>query len=95
MRWALTGTVWDAVIAETVEHVCTTHGADVPASTEARGPPALVVLTRTDRARSTLANVPAAFIWHNASIEPRNPDGARRRASWRSTPPSMNFGPAS
>ena len=26
----LTGTVWDAVIAATVEHACTTHGDDVP-----------------------------------------------------------------
>ena len=29
----LTGTVWDAVIAATVEHACTTHGAEVPAWT--------------------------------------------------------------
>ena len=30
-----TGTVWDAVVAATVEHACTTHGADVPAWTQA------------------------------------------------------------
>ena len=33
----LTGTVWDAVIAATVEHVCTTHGDDVPPWTQTPG----------------------------------------------------------
>ena len=31
----LTGTVWDAVIAATVEHACTTHDAEVPGWTQA------------------------------------------------------------
>ena len=31
----LTGTVWGAVIAATVEHACTTHGAEIPAWTQA------------------------------------------------------------
>ena len=73
----LTGTVWDAVIAATVEHACTTHGADVPAWTQA--PERFLkrpwVYRRGPIERGTaLANAPAAFIRHNTFIEPRNLD---------------------
>ena len=73
----LTGTVWDAVIAATVEHACTTHGAEVPAWTQA--PERFLkrpwVYRRGPIERGTaLANAPAAFIRHNAFIEPRNLD---------------------
>ena len=73
----LTGTVWDAVIAATVEHVCTTHGSDVPAWTQA--PERFLklpwVYRRGPIERGTaLANAPAAFIRHNTFIEPRNLD---------------------
>ena len=73
----LTGTVWDAVIAATVEHACTTHGAAVPAWTQA--PERFLkrpwVYRRGPIERGTaLANAPAAFIRHNTFIEPRNLD---------------------
>ena len=73
----LTGTVWDAVIAATVEHACTTHGDDVPAWTQA--PERFLkrpwVYRRGSIERGTaLANVPAAFIRHNTFVEPRNLD---------------------
>ena len=73
----LTGTVWDAVIAATVEHACTTHDAEVPAWTQA--PERFLkrpwVYRRGPIERGTaLANAPAAFIRHNTFIEPRNLD---------------------
>ena len=73
----LTGTVWDAVIAAAVEHACTTHGAEVPAWTQA--PERFLkrpwVFRRGPIERGTaLANAPAAFIRHNTFIEPRNLD---------------------
>ena len=73
----LTGTLWDAVIAATVEHACTTHGAEVPAWTQA--PERFLkrpwVFRRGTIQRGTaLANAPAAFIRHNTFIEPRNLD---------------------
>ena len=73
----LTGTVWDAVIAATVEHACTTHGAEVPAWTQA--PERFLkrpwVYRRGLIERGTaLADAPAAFIRHNTFIEPRNLD---------------------
>ena len=73
----LTGTVWDAVIAATVEHVCTMHGDEVPAWTQA--PERFLkrpwVYRRGPIERGTaLANAPAAFIRHNTFIEPRNLD---------------------
>ena len=73
----LTGTVWDAVLAATVEHACMTHGAEVPAWTQA--PERFLkrpwVFRRGPIQRGTaLANAPAAFIRHNTFIEPRNLD---------------------
>ena len=73
----LTGTVWDAVIAATVEHACTTHGDTVPPWTQA--PERFLkrpwVYRRGPIERGTaLANVPAAFIRHNTFVEPRNLD---------------------
>ena len=73
----LTGTVWDAVIAATVEHACTTHGAEVPAWTQAPGRflkrPWVNSLGPIDQG-TALSNAPAAFIRHNTFIEPRNLD---------------------
>ena len=66
--------MWDAVVAATVEHACTTHGAEVPAWTQA--PERFLkrpwVYRRGPIERGTaLANAPAAFIRHNTFIEPR------------------------
>jgi len=73
----LTGTVWDAVIAATIEHVCTTHGDDVPPWTQTPGRflKRPWVYRRGPIERGTaLANAPAAFIRHNTFVEPRNLD---------------------
>ena len=88
VRWPrpeppLTGTVWDAVIAATVEHACTTHGAEVPASDpgpRALPETALGVPTRTDRTRHRAGQRvgglhPAQHVHRTAK-----PRRARRRA---------------
>ncbi|MDE2905134.1 MAG: hypothetical protein OXQ28_03520 [Acidobacteriota bacterium] len=80
----LTGTVWDAVIAATVKHACTMHGAEVPAWIQApeRFLKRSWAYRRGPIERGTaLATAPTAFIRHNTFIEPRNLDerGGERR----------------
>ena len=74
----LTGTVWEAVIAATVEHACTTHGVEVPAWTQAPESflkrPSVFRRGPTIERAAALANASAAFVRHNTFIEPRNLD---------------------
>ena len=72
-----TGTVWDAVIAATIEHACETHEEPIPAWTQEPGrflkEPWTACRLPISHA-TAFWNAPAAFIRHNTFIEPRNLD---------------------
>ena len=81
-RAAAAGTVSD-VIAATVEHACTTRGAEMQAWTQAR---VLPETARPVKRGTALANAPAAFIRHTCSSNRENLDerGGERHVLGRS-----------
>ncbi len=74
---ALTNTVWDALLAATIEHACRIHGDEVPGWTQK--PERFLTdpwtFSRiTIHQGDTLTSCPAAFIRHNILIAPDNLD---------------------